>query len=270
MIQTGVYGSVLHYLKAIKAAGTDDPAKVMAKMRELPIEDIFVHGGKLREDGRVIRDMYLAKVKIARAVQGAVGLSGDRQDREGRGRLPPGLRIQMSAAEEVRRDMTGNERNAIETYECDVLVVGSGAAGMSAAITARLSRPRRADRREGAALRRHHRALRRLALDSRHLAGARPTASTEAPEQARTYLRHEAGNNFDAARVDAFLERGPGSRRFLHHQDRAALRHAAGVSGLSRRSAGRRAGRPLHGDAPVRRPRTRRPDQERWACRCPS
>jgi branched-chain amino acid transport system substrate-binding protein len=63
MIQTGVYGSVLHYLKGIKAAGTDDPAKIMAKMRELPIEDVFVHGGKLREDGRVIRDMYLAKVK---------------------------------------------------------------------------------------------------------------------------------------------------------------------------------------------------------------
>jgi branched-chain amino acid transport system substrate-binding protein len=63
MIHTGVYGSVLHYLKAIRAAGTDDPAKVMAKMRELPIEDVFVHGGELREDGRVIRDMYLAKVK---------------------------------------------------------------------------------------------------------------------------------------------------------------------------------------------------------------
>lgn len=63
MIHTGVYGSVLHYLKAIQAAGTDDPAKVMANMRELPIEDAFVHGGKLREDGRVIRDMYLARVK---------------------------------------------------------------------------------------------------------------------------------------------------------------------------------------------------------------
>jgi branched-chain amino acid transport system substrate-binding protein len=63
MIHTGVYGSVLHYLKAIRAAGTDDPAKVMAKMRELPIEDTFVHGGTLREDGRVIRDMYLARVK---------------------------------------------------------------------------------------------------------------------------------------------------------------------------------------------------------------
>jgi branched-chain amino acid transport system substrate-binding protein len=63
MIHTGVYGSVLHYLRAIKAAGTDDPQKVMAKMRELPIEDVFVHGGRLREDGRVIRDMYLARVK---------------------------------------------------------------------------------------------------------------------------------------------------------------------------------------------------------------
>ena len=66
MIHTGVYGSVLHYLKAIKAAGTDDPQKVMAKMRELPIEDVFVHGGRLREDGRVIRDMYLARVKKPR------------------------------------------------------------------------------------------------------------------------------------------------------------------------------------------------------------
>ncbi|HMN70508.1 MAG TPA: ABC transporter substrate-binding protein [Rhodoblastus sp.] len=63
MIQTGVYGSILHYLKAIKAAGADEPAKVMAKMREIPIEDVFVHGGRLREDGRVIRDIYLARVK---------------------------------------------------------------------------------------------------------------------------------------------------------------------------------------------------------------
>jgi branched-chain amino acid transport system substrate-binding protein len=63
MIHAGVYGAVLHYLKAINSAGSDDPAKVMAKMRELPIEDAFVHQAKLREDGRVIRDMYLARVK---------------------------------------------------------------------------------------------------------------------------------------------------------------------------------------------------------------
>jgi branched-chain amino acid transport system substrate-binding protein len=63
MIQTGVYGSILHYLKAIKASGTDDPQRVMEKMREMPINDVFVHNGKLREDGRVVRDMYLARVK---------------------------------------------------------------------------------------------------------------------------------------------------------------------------------------------------------------
>ncbi len=63
MIHTGVYGAVLHYLKAVKAAGSDDTATVMAKMREIPIEDTFVHGGKLREDGRVLRDIYLARVK---------------------------------------------------------------------------------------------------------------------------------------------------------------------------------------------------------------
>ncbi len=56
----------------------------MAKMRELPIEDTFVHGGKLREDGRVIRDMYLARVKKPSRIQRAVGLSRHRQDREGR------------------------------------------------------------------------------------------------------------------------------------------------------------------------------------------
>jgi branched-chain amino acid transport system substrate-binding protein len=63
MIHTGVYGSILHYLKAIKAAGADDPKTVMAKMREMPINDAFVKNGRLREDGRVIRDMYLARVK---------------------------------------------------------------------------------------------------------------------------------------------------------------------------------------------------------------
>ena len=70
------------------------------------------------------------------------------------------------------------------------------------------SRPQRSDRREGAALWRHHRALRRLALDSRHLAGT-DWGIVESPDQAKTYLRHEAGNSFDAARVDAFLSTGP-------------------------------------------------------------
>jgi branched-chain amino acid transport system substrate-binding protein len=58
----GVYSATLHYLKAVQAAGTDDPKAVMAKMREMPINDMMTKNGKLREDGRVIRDMYLFPV----------------------------------------------------------------------------------------------------------------------------------------------------------------------------------------------------------------
>jgi branched-chain amino acid transport system substrate-binding protein len=59
----GVYSATMHYLKAVQAAGTDDPTAVMAKMHEMPVNDMMTKNGKLREDGRVIRDMYLAKVK---------------------------------------------------------------------------------------------------------------------------------------------------------------------------------------------------------------
>ena len=63
MLTAGVYSSTLHYLKAVQAAGTDEPKAVMAKMREMPINDVMTKNGKLREDGRVIRDMYLFQVK---------------------------------------------------------------------------------------------------------------------------------------------------------------------------------------------------------------
>ncbi len=63
MLQSGVYGSVLHYLKAIEAAGTDRADPVLAKMRELPITDAFSRNARIREDGLVVRDMLLAQVK---------------------------------------------------------------------------------------------------------------------------------------------------------------------------------------------------------------
>jgi branched-chain amino acid transport system substrate-binding protein len=63
MLQTGTYGAVRHYLKAIKAAGSTDSAAVMDKMRELHVQDIFTKDAVLRKDGRVVRDMYLARVK---------------------------------------------------------------------------------------------------------------------------------------------------------------------------------------------------------------
>jgi branched-chain amino acid transport system substrate-binding protein len=63
MFQASVYGAILHYLKAIDAAGTDEAHAVMAKMREMPINDFMTKNGHIREDGRVIRDLYLLKVK---------------------------------------------------------------------------------------------------------------------------------------------------------------------------------------------------------------
>jgi branched-chain amino acid transport system substrate-binding protein len=63
MLQIGVYGAVLHYLKAVAAAGTSDAGAVMAKMQELPVKDIFTKEARLRADGQVIRDMYLVRVK---------------------------------------------------------------------------------------------------------------------------------------------------------------------------------------------------------------
>jgi branched-chain amino acid transport system substrate-binding protein len=63
MVQAGVYSSVLHYLKAVKAAGTNDGKFVAAKMREMPVDDFFSRGGRIREDGRLLHDMYLVEVK---------------------------------------------------------------------------------------------------------------------------------------------------------------------------------------------------------------
>jgi branched-chain amino acid transport system substrate-binding protein len=70
MLTAGVYSSTLHYLKAVQAAGTDEPKAVMAKMREMPINDVMTKNGKLREDGRVIRDMYLFQVKSPQESKG--------------------------------------------------------------------------------------------------------------------------------------------------------------------------------------------------------
>jgi succinate dehydrogenase/fumarate reductase flavoprotein subunit len=95
-----------------------------------------------------------------------------------------------------------------DTYECDVLVIGSGASGMSAAVTAAAH------------------GLKVLVIEKEPKFGGTTARSGgwlwipgtslakawgihEGPDLARTYLRHEAGNSFDAARVDAFLEHGP-------------------------------------------------------------
>ncbi len=63
MAQAGTYSAVAHYLKAIQSAGSDDTAAVMAAMKKTPINDFFAKDGKIREDGRMVHDMYLIQVK---------------------------------------------------------------------------------------------------------------------------------------------------------------------------------------------------------------
>jgi len=63
MNQASTYSATMHYLKAVKAAGTRDTKAVLAKMRETPVKDYFTQNGKLREDGRMVHSMLLLEVK---------------------------------------------------------------------------------------------------------------------------------------------------------------------------------------------------------------
>ena len=68
--QAGVYSSTMHYLKAVKQAGTTDSAAVMKIMKDTPVNDFFAQGGTIREDGRMIHDMYLFQVKTPEESKG--------------------------------------------------------------------------------------------------------------------------------------------------------------------------------------------------------
>jgi len=63
MGDAGDYSSTMHYLRAIEAAGTDEAQAVMKKMRDMPINDFFAKNGRIREDGRMVHDMYVYEVK---------------------------------------------------------------------------------------------------------------------------------------------------------------------------------------------------------------
>jgi branched-chain amino acid transport system substrate-binding protein len=63
MVQAGVYGAVTHYLNAIKATNSDDGLSVVKQMKATPVNDFMTKNGKIREDGTLVRDMYLFEVK---------------------------------------------------------------------------------------------------------------------------------------------------------------------------------------------------------------
>lgn len=62
-LQAGVYSALTHYFKAVAASGTDHGTTVVETMRALPIRDPIVRHARLREDGRMVHDLYLMEVK---------------------------------------------------------------------------------------------------------------------------------------------------------------------------------------------------------------
>lgn len=71
-IQAGVYSATLHYLEAVRAAGTDDTDAVLAQMRKRPVDDgVFATNGHIRPDGRMVSDMILVQVKSPSDSKGA-------------------------------------------------------------------------------------------------------------------------------------------------------------------------------------------------------
>jgi branched-chain amino acid transport system substrate-binding protein len=63
MVQAGVYGSIMHYLAAVKATGTTDGPAVVNEMKATPVNDFMTKNSYIREDGTLVRDMYLFAVK---------------------------------------------------------------------------------------------------------------------------------------------------------------------------------------------------------------
>lgn len=62
-VQAGVYSAVVNYLRAVKAAGSDNAAVVVKQLKSMPINDMFARNAKIREDGRMVHDLYLVQVK---------------------------------------------------------------------------------------------------------------------------------------------------------------------------------------------------------------
>ncbi|MEW6644314.1 MAG: ABC transporter substrate-binding protein [Pseudomonadota bacterium] len=67
--QAGVYSAVRHYLRAVEAANDNDGLTAMHKMKEMPVDDFFAPGARLRADGRLMNDMYLVQAKAPKDVK---------------------------------------------------------------------------------------------------------------------------------------------------------------------------------------------------------
>ncbi len=63
MVHAGDYSAVTQYLKAVRVAGTDDAPAVVKQLRDMQLTDMFAQNGRVREDGRMVHDMFLVQVK---------------------------------------------------------------------------------------------------------------------------------------------------------------------------------------------------------------
>ncbi len=71
MNQASIYSAVTQYLKAIEAAGTDDGVAVTNQLKKMKINDVFSQNGYVREDGRMVHDMFLVQMKTPKESKGA-------------------------------------------------------------------------------------------------------------------------------------------------------------------------------------------------------
>ena len=71
MLQAGDYSAAMQFLNAVKATGSDNADKVMAHLKQTPINDMFAKNGVIRPDGRMVYDMYLMQVKTPKESKGA-------------------------------------------------------------------------------------------------------------------------------------------------------------------------------------------------------
>ncbi len=62
-VHAALYSSVLTYLKGVQAAKTDSTEEVIKQMKKMPINDYFTKNGKIREDNKMIHDVYFFEVK---------------------------------------------------------------------------------------------------------------------------------------------------------------------------------------------------------------
>jgi branched-chain amino acid transport system substrate-binding protein len=100
--QAAIYSAIRHYLRAIEAAGTDEAKAVMAQMREILVNDFFAKNGKLREDGRLLHDMYFVQVKTPAESRGPWDYYKIISDNPRRPSVPPGRRGWMSSIQDDR------------------------------------------------------------------------------------------------------------------------------------------------------------------------